>query len=201
MDDRRRLTFLTRYYYDLQGVRFAPVWIAGLLVLFAWMPHYAKHDRIGWGAFCYALGGVLAIQALWYSVANWYYRCRFGWLKPDPYRFTKRKPNAPLWWTFALLLTVWAIYCRVNRTAAFLPYFLAFFLTQPVFDAENPPIRRITYGVGAALITTAALLNWFTRADGAIYFATLCVIMLALGIADHLLLLGLLSPPSESADA
>jgi hypothetical protein len=200
MHDRRRLTFLTHYYYDLQGVRFAPLWIAGLFLLFAWMPHYAKYDHIGWKAFCYAIGSVLAIQVLWYSMGTWYYRRRFGWLKPDPYRFAKRKPNAPLWWIFALSLTVWAIYCGVNHTAAFFPYFLAFFLTQPVYDAENPPIRRVAYGVGAALIAASALLNRFTSSDGAIFFATLCVIMLALAIADHLLLLGLLTPPRESAD-
>jgi hypothetical protein len=201
MDDRQRLTFLTRYYYDLQGVRFAPVWIAGLLVLFAWMPHYAQHDHIAWGAFCSALGGVLAIQVLWYSVANWYYRNRFGWLKPDPYRFARRKPNGPLWWILLLFIIVWAIYCRVNHSAAFFPYLLAFLSTQPVYDAENPPIRRIIYGVGAGLITASALLNRFARVDGAIFFATLCVIMLALGIADHLLLLGLLTPARENADA
>jgi hypothetical protein len=201
MDDHRRLTFLTRYYYNLQGVRFAPLWIAGLFLLFAWMPHYAKYDHIGAGAFCYALGAVLAIQVLWYSLATWYYRRRFGWLNPDPYRFAKRKPDAPLWWTIMLPMTAWAIYCRVNHSAAFFPYFLAFIFTQPVYNAENPPIRRVAYGIGAGLITASALLNRFNRADGAIFFATLCVIMLALAIADHLLLLSLLTPPRENADA
>jgi hypothetical protein len=201
MDDHRRLTFLTHHYYDLQGVRFAPLWIAGLCLLFAWMPHYAKYDHLGWGAFCSAIGGVLAIQALWYYVATWFYRRRFGWLKPDPYCFVKQKPNRPLWWIFMLSLTVWAIYCRVNHSAAFFPYFLAFIFTQPVYNVENPPIRRIAYGAGAALIAATALLNRFNRADGVMVFATLCFIMLALGIADHLLLVGLLTPPRENADA
>jgi MFS family permease len=201
MDDHSRLTFLTRYYYNLQGVRFAPLWIAGPFIVFAWMPYYAKHDHLGWGAFCYALGAVLAIQVLWYSIATLFYRRRFGWLKPDPFRFAKPKTNRPLWWVFMLSLTVWAIYCRTNHSAAFFPYFLAFIFTQPVYNVENPPIRRIAYGVGAALIAAAALLNWFNRADGIIFFATLCVIMLALGVADHLLLLGLLTPPRENADA
>jgi len=200
MDDRRRLTFLTRHYYDLQGVRFAPLWIAGLFLLLVWMPHYAQCDCIGWGALCYALGGLLAIQVLWYCTANWYYRRRFGWLRPAPYRFAKMKPCGPLWWIFLLSLTVWAIYCKLNHTAAFIPYLLAFFLTQPAYNAENPPIRRITYGVGAGLVAASALLNWLTRSDGAIYVATLCVTMLGLGIADHLLLLTLLTPARENAD-
>jgi hypothetical protein len=198
--DRERLTFLTRYYYDLQGVRFAPLWIGGLLLLFAWMPHYAHRDHIGWGAVCYALGGLLAVQALWYWVAKSYYRRRFGWLKPDPYRFAKQQRPGLFWWIVLLSLTGWAIYCRVHRTGAFLPYMLAFFMTQPVYNAENPPIRRITYGVGAGLIAASALLSWTMNLDGAIYFASLCFIMLGLGIADHLLLLGL-TPARDGADA
>ena len=201
MDDHRRLTFLTRYYYHLQGVRFAPLWIAGLFLLFAWMPHYARYDHIGWGAFCYALGGLLAIQGLWYAMATWYYRRRFGWLKPDPYWFAKQKTKGPLWWILLLSITVWAIYCRANHTAAFFPYFLAFVVTQPACNADNPPIRRIIYGVGAGLIAASALLNRFAATDGAIFLATLCDIMLALGVADHLLLLGLLKPQRENADA
>jgi|SRR5579863_7027703 len=201
MDDHRRLTFLTRYYHNLQGMRFAPLWIAGLFLLFAWMPHYAKYDHLGWGAFCFALAGLLAIQGLWFAMATWYYRRRFGWLKPDPYRFADRKPGGQLWWVIMLSMTVWAIYCRLNHTAAFFPYFLAFALTQPLYNGENPPIRRINYGVGAGLIVASALLNWLTRSGGVIFFATLCVIMLALGVADHILLLGLLPPQRENADA
>jgi hypothetical protein len=201
MDDAARLTFLTRYYYDLQGVRFAPLWIAGLLLLFAWMPHYANCNCIGWGAVCCALGGVLAIQALWYWMANGYYRRRFGCLKPHPYLFAKPKPHGPFWWACLLSIVVWAIYCRVHHTAAFIPFMLAFFLTQPVYNAENPPIRRIHYGVGAGLIAASAMLSWIARSDGVIYFVTLCIVMLALGIADHLLLLGLLTPAREDGDA
>jgi hypothetical protein len=115
MDDRLRLTFLTRYYYDLQGVRFAPLWIAGLFLLFAWMPHYAKRDFIGWGTICAVLGGLLAVQGLWYAIATSYYQRRFGWLKPDPYRFAKQQTKGPLWWILALSITVWAIYCRLNH--------------------------------------------------------------------------------------
>jgi hypothetical protein len=62
-------------------------------------------------------------------------------------------------------------------------------------------MRRINYGVGAGLIAASAMLNRLAHVDGAIFFATLCLIMLALGVADHLLLLGLLAPPRENADA
>jgi hypothetical protein len=78
---------------------------------------------------------------------------------------------------------------------------LAFVMTQPVYNAGNPPIRRISYGVGGGLIAASALVNWFTRSDGTIYFATLCATMLGLGVADHLLLLGLLPPVPGNADA
>jgi hypothetical protein len=200
MHDRGRLTFLTRYYYDLQGVRFAPLWIGGLCLLFAWMPHYAHRDRIGWEAVWFALSGLLAVQMSWYWMTNRYYRRRFGWLKPDPYRFAKRQRPELFWWILLLSLTGWAVYCRVHHTGAFLPYMLAFVMTQPVYNAENPPIRRISYGVGAGLIAGSAMLNRLTGADGAVYFATLCVIMLGLGIADHLLLLGL-TPARVVADA
>jgi len=201
IDDRSRLTYLTRHYYDLQGLRLAPLWIAFLLVVLVWMPYQAKNESLGWGAVCSAVGGFFACQVLWYCAANWYYRRLFGWLKPDPLRFTKQKTKDPLFFLLWLPFLVWAIYCRVNHSSAFFPYLIALFLSQAVLDRENPPIRRVNYGVGAGLITLTALLNQFTHLNGAVYFVTLCGVMLALGIADHLLLLGLFAAPNEETDA
>lgn len=201
MDNQSRLTFLTQYYYELQGVRFAPLWVAGLVLGLVQMPHDVQPSGCGWGAAWSALGALLAIQVLWYWVANEYYRRRYGWLKPDPFRFVDRRPTERVWSIFILSSLALVIFCRLNHWGSFFPYFVALLMCQPVLNPENPLIRRINYGTGGGLVAASALISTFAHLDGAIYFVTLCGVMLALSLADHLLLISLMTPPREDDDA
>jgi hypothetical protein len=200
MDNRTRLTYLTRYYYDLQGVRFAPLWIYGLIAVFLapvcvnWKPLSTREGVT-------LLLCLLALEVLWYCLANLYYRRRFGWLKPDPLRIAKKIPREPQFFIVWMLFLSWMIYCRIIHSSAYFPYLLALFLCQPSFDTGNPWMRRIYYCIGSGLIAASALFNWFSHQDGEIYFVTMLIVMLALGFADHLLLLSLISPRRKDADA
>ncbi|MGD0892525.1 MAG: hypothetical protein ABR923_13430 [Terracidiphilus sp.] len=194
MNDKGRLTYLARNYYALQGVRFAPLWIAGLLLVFIWMPHFEECNCIGWGALYTAIAVTAILEAVWFWMASVYYRRRFGWLEPAKLRLATPGSGNLFWWVSILGLLAWAVYCRVNHSAAFFPYFVAFVMAQPVFDGENPPARRIEYGIGGVLIAASAPFSILIQNNGTIYFATLCVCMLALSIADHLLLLTLMKP-------
>jgi hypothetical protein len=201
MDNQNRLTYLTRYYYALQGVRFAPLW-GTFLCLFLYLRVFAMNsEALSAGALWTLLLGLLALQVLWYWMAKRYYRRRFGWLKPDPLRFVKKRPQGPIFYIVWLIFLAWMIYCRVIHSSEFFPYLLALLLCQPVLDVENPRIRRICYGLGCGLIVASALSNRIAHLDGTLYIVTLFAVMLALGIADHLLLLSLMTPPNEDADA
>jgi hypothetical protein len=201
MDQQHRLLFLTHRYYDLQSLRFAPVWAAllalGAAVKWLKISSTALGPAADWSV-CLA---VLAVEGLWYWMASLYYQRRFGWLKPDPLRLINQRRRGPLFFLFWTSMLAWAVYCGLHQSNAFFPYLLAALMSQPMFDAENPPLRRIAYGLGGLLIAAAALANRFAHLDGWVYFSSLCAVMLALGVADHMLLLSLLGPASEEADA
>jgi hypothetical protein len=73
-----------------------------------------------------------------------------------------------------------------------------------MLDAENPQLRRAAYGAGGGLIAASALFVQLAHRDvhrnATIYAVILCVVMLALGIGDHLLLMSLRAPVLEDAD-
>jgi len=201
MDNQNRLTYLARYYYTLQGIRFAPLWSA-FLCLFLYMRLFTvNREALSVGALWSLLLGLLALQVLWFWMAKRYYRRRFGWLRPDPLRFSKKRPQGPIFYIAWLFFFAWMIYCRVIHSSEFFPYLLALFLCQPVLDAENPRIRRICYGLGCGLIVASALCTRFAHLDGSLYIVALFAVMLVLGIADHMLLLSLMAPYREDADA
>lgn len=201
MDTLNRLTYLTRYYYELQSVRFAPVWLGFLCLLLFQMLFAPQLESLGARGLWTLLLGLLTLQVLWYWLANRYYKSRFGWLKPDPLRFIKQKRRGPLFFILFLAFLVWATVCRIHHSAAFVPYLVPLLLGQLTFDTENPPLRRIYFGAGCGLIVASVLLTRFASLDGTLYFATLCGVLLALGLADHLLLMSLRTPPQKEADA
>jgi hypothetical protein len=199
MNDQWRLTYLTRYYYSLQGLRFAPLWIAGLLLIFLWLPHFEQCNCVAPGMVYAVLSAVLLVEAAWFWLASLYYRRTFGSVKPAPLRVATPGAASPFWWIAIMGLLAWAVYCRVHHSAAFFPYFVAFVMAQPVFDPRNPPLRRVEYGLGGILIAGSVSLGMLLLNDGTIYFATLCIVMLALSIADHLLLKSLAKPAAPHA--
>jgi len=82
-----------------------------------------------------------------------------------------------------------------------LPYVLTLVWISPLFNKENLPLRRIYFAVAGAVVVFSALFLQITHRDGRIIVVIQCLVLLALGIADHLLLMSLLAPAREAADA
>jgi hypothetical protein len=77
---------------------------------------------------------------------------------------------------------------------------IAIMLILPTFDSQNSLARRVEYAVGSALIATVTTLSSLCRWDARGFIAITCVTVLALGIADHVLLMSLRAPRREDAD-
>ena len=72
---------------------------------------------------------------------------------------------------------------------------------SPLFNEENPPPRRIYYALAGALVVSTTLYIQLAHRDSRIIIVIQCIVLLALGLADHLLLMSLRSPRREEADA
>ena len=198
MDEQARLTYLTRHYYDLQGVRLAPFWVALLILFYRMQPSTLRGKAFGTGVPLAGVLGAIAFQVLWFWAANRYYRRRFGWLRPTAYNYNAGSQK----WRNLLLLAcpfVWLVDRDVARL--WIPYLLALALGWPVFDAADPRVRRVGYGVGGAIVAAAAVVSGFAHLGPAVVVFILCLTMLVLGAADHVLLLTLRAPVRENADA
>jgi hypothetical protein len=70
-----------------------------------------------------------------------------------------------------------------------------------LFNAENPLRRRIYFALAGMVVVFSALFLQIVQWDGRIIIVIQCVVLLALGVADHLLLMSLCTPVREDADA
>jgi hypothetical protein len=202
MDDRSRLTYLTRHYYELQGIRTAPVWLT-LLVCETDSLGIAKFDGFGAeidGPALHFFATLLWIGLMAYFswLAGRYYHRRFGWLTPEWIAF----PTSRVYWSLYIGCFVWCIYCIVfSGFRGELPYVFTIVWISPLFKAENPPLRRIYFALAGALVVSSTLFIQLTQRNNALIIVIQCIALVALGIADHLLLMSLCTPPREDADA
>ena len=202
MDDLKRLTYLPRYYYDLQALRFVPLWIAflAMLVYNALPGHWVAQGAAG-----RTLPdlGLLAVEVLWYWMTIRYYRWRFGRLEVKQNILT----IGFNWWVvyYALETCFKQPWSSAPWSWRFFPWAGAFpivvMLLLPAFDSRNPWARRVKYGLGSTMIATVATLSTLYQWDARPFIAIACLTVLALGITDHLLLMSLRTPVREDVDA
>lgn len=193
MDDCIRLTYLTRHYYELQGIRTAPMWLCFLAMQ---AQPYAVHSHGRWNDLFVSLAMCLMIFFSW--LAGKYYRSRFGWLNPTWISL----PKSRFYWSLVLCLATWGIFSIVFLGfLGSLPYMLTLVWISPLFNKENLPLRRIYFAVAGAVVVSSALYLQLTHRDGRMIVVIQCLVLLALGVADHLLLMSLLAPAREAADA
>ncbi len=194
MEQRYRLTFLARHYYDLQGVRLVPVWVAGIFATFLPLPDGPK------GVFG-LIAGLAAIEIVWFWLARRYYRTHFGWLKPDPLRFLRTTPRGwPFWLWWAASAAV-LLYCWFANSRLWVVFWLISLMAEQAVETENPAFRRMYYGVGAVIITLVGTLSRLEHWDSRGVVAITCAGMIAVAIADHMLLLRLFALPKQDIDA
>lgn len=193
MDQHSRLTYLTRYYYELQGIRTAPFWL--YLALIQVNPCSVYSDTSIRDLLRLAAVGLMCVFT-W--LGGRYYRRRFGWLNPTWIGL----PKSQVYWTLFWGSFIWAIYCIVvSRFRGYFPYAFTIVWISPLFNAENLPVRRIYFALAGLVVVSSALFLQIARWDGRIIIIIQCVVLLALGTADHLLLMSLCTPPREEADA
>ena len=72
---------------------------------------------------------------------------------------------------------------------------------SPLFNAENPLLRRAYFGLAGLVVVSSALFLQIAHWDGGIIIVIQCLVLLALGVADHLLLMSLCTPPQEESNA
>jgi hypothetical protein len=193
MDDQGRLTYLTRHYYELQGIRTAPMWLAFLAT-------QANPNIAHFRGIRYDVAALMAMGLLFFFswLAGRYYRRRFGWLDPTWIAF----PTSRFYWSLFLGLSIWSFYSIVFlHFRGNLPFALTLAWISPLFNNENPPLRRIYFALAGAVVVFSALFLQLNHWDGRIIVVIQCLVLLALGIADHLLLMSLCTPPREDADA
>jgi len=196
MDDRSRLTYLTRYYYELQGIRTLPMWLYFVAIQpinnSAYFTYFKGPARDLFPFIAVGLAGVFT----W--LGGRYYRRRFGWLNPTWITY----PTSRVYWSLFLGSFVWAIYCIVfSHFRGYFPYAFTIVWISPLFNAENLPIRRIYFALAGLVVVSSALFLQIAYSDGRIIIVIQCAVLLALGVADHLLLMSLCTPPREDADA
>lgn len=201
VDQQSRLTYLTRHYYELQTMRFAPVWIAFLADL-------AYNSRPGHWVASSAAGrtlpflGMVCVEILWYWMVTRYYRWRVGhlevkqtvltigfnwWVVYSTLQSCFRAPwsNAPWSWSGSPPVSGAAI---------------AIMLSLPFIEFRNPPSRRVGYALGTAAIVLVTFLSSREGWDARALIVTTCLTALTLCVADHLLLMSLCAPVREGAD-
>jgi hypothetical protein len=195
MDDQSRLTYLTRHYYELQGIRTAPLWLCSLA-----FQANIYFDSVHIKGIIPALLPLMAIglMGVFMWLAGRYYRNRFGWLNPTWISL----PKSRLYWSLYWVVGIWSFYCIfISHFRGFLPYVFTIVWISPLFNAENPLRRRIYFALAGMVVVFSALFLQIVQWDGRIIIVIQCVVLLALGVADHLLLMSLCTPVREDADA
>jgi hypothetical protein len=93
MDDRTRLTYLTRHYYELQGIRTLPLWIYFVAIQPGDNPVHLKGPAQAVFPFI-----AVGLAGLFAWLGGQYFRRRFGWLDS-----TWIFPKSRIYWGLYLL--------------------------------------------------------------------------------------------------
>jgi hypothetical protein len=202
MDEQTRLTYLTRHYYELQGIRTAPFWLT-MLAYQTESLGVAQFPRF-YGVFnghvlnFFATISWVCLMGYFSWRAGQYYRRHFGSLESNWITL----PTNRIYWSLLLCCVALSIYNLVFLGfRGMLPYCVTLVWISPLFEAENPPLRRFYFALAGALVVFSTLFIQLTHRNNAVILVIQCIVLLALGIADHMLLMSLCTPPREDVDA
>ena len=200
MDDLGRLTYFTRHYYELQGIRTAPAWIT--LIVIQAESTIAPTSSMQAGFYFGIVFLVIGLMGVWQWLASRYYLRRFGRVESNWIVL----PTSRLYWGLVLSQLIFSLY-RIGFTSSpgdllgSLPYMFTCIWIYPLFDNENPLLRRVYYALVGATVICSTYHIQLNHEDNKFIIIIQCAALLALGLADHLLLMSLRAPGSEEADA
>lgn len=140
----------------------------------------------------------LGLMALWSSLAGRYYARWFGrvesaWIFPPTSRF---------YWGLLVgffIVSTYRIFFTSYHDDA--PYIFTLVWLRPLFSRENPLLRRAYYAVAGALVIFSTFYLQLNHRGNTFIIAIQCIVLLTLGLADHLLLMSLRTPTREDAVA
>jgi hypothetical protein len=140
----------------------------------------------------------MGLMAWWSWWAGRYYAHRFGRVESTWIPL----PTSRLYWSLVMGCFIFSMY-RIIFTSyrGDLPYMFTLVWLSPLFNGENPLVRRIYYAVAGALVLSSTYYLQFNHIGNNFIIAIQCVVLLALGLADHLLLMSLRAPAHEDAVA
>jgi hypothetical protein len=196
----KRLSFLTKTYHRLQGLRLMPIWLIGVLhPLGVHLP-----NRRPFFIQDYAIIGFVIFFPLWFWLSGKWYRKHYGSVET----------GSPLLWLTMIpgsIAVMYVYYSALvlddkNPLVSFSALFWVCFITVILLALPNDRVRSVYYGVAAGcmfLVSLVPMTGWIS-ASNLMYshqrnvynswgFFTLNVLMLIGSLLDHFLLVHRLS--------
>jgi hypothetical protein len=201
----KRLSFLTKTYQRLQGLRLMPIWLMGVLhplgVLLPNKRPFFIQD--------YVVLGFVIFFPLWFWLSGKWYRKHYGSVET----------GSPLLWLIVIPGSIAAMYVyfhaylldEKNPPVSFGALFLVCFIAVILFALPSDRVRSAYYGVAAGcmfLVSLVPMTGWIS-ASNLMYnhqrnaynswgFFTFNILMLIGSLLDHFLLVHRLSQSREN---
>lgn len=188
----KRLSFLTKAYPHLQGLRLMPIWLLGVLMpLMNERPYFIQD---------YGMLGYVILGLLWFWLSGKWYRKHYGSI--ETMSTQQRLIVIP-----AIIAGLCGIYFAhlldgKNPPVSFYALFFVCIIVMVLFAFPSDRVRSAYYGVAAGcmfLVSLVPMTGWISAANLMIvtprYFAyrswgffTFCLLMLIGSLLDHFLL-------------
>ncbi len=201
MECPERIRLITKSYYSLQGLRWAPLGL--LLALMPWIGSLPDHLPI-YICYCLAIATFLFCGS-WMWLAGRYYRRRFGRVES--------KPQSGWAYIFGLAYGAGYFLCTLaddkNSPVSFVALFWAFCLVIQAVAIGGIPVRRYYYSIAAVCVTILALMpstGWIaanqllsaSHPSGMVFVG---LVLTAVSLLDHFQLVRMFEHPKESVNA
>jgi hypothetical protein len=204
------LSYVTRHFADLQGLRSAPFW-ASLVLLdtLGYAHQVSRHYDLE------LVFGMLALSGVWWACAGHWYRRHYGLVTPKEERVpsqilsilqTERRQTGAAWWWFvawAFVGVLWILHFSLHRpdgpssgSAVVMVTFTMTLLQKARYPGPASPWirgRQLMAIGGSATIAVLYLCSILGRLDSWLFMDGAAAVLLLAGLYDHQLLTRLLN--------
>ena len=188
------LRYVTEHFRDLQGLRFAPFWTAGLLVaiVLPFFPLSRLHTVE------MLIIGFLALAAIWIPSPHAWYRRHYGTIvAPVP-----RQPAPGLGLVMVGFLVAFAgsaLFSSLDRYRGAFNLWVVLIWMLPICFSAGPPsplirLRRVLYSAACLILFLIPGSIPFLHPSKWLVISSICGTLLVLNLHDHWLLRHFLHP-------